>query len=60
LQQFAADEKAREEIAPRVALKSLGENHLYQDLGLENRIQMGKLMKTLFPALAAQKPQDKL
>jgi len=60
LQKYASDDKAKLEVAPLVALKSLAPNHLYQDLGLDNRIQMGKLMKKNFPSLAEKKPEDKL
>lgn len=56
----AADTHAREKIAPLVAEKSLEMNHLYQDLGLKNRIEMGKFMKQHFPTLAAMKPKEKL
>ncbi len=51
---------SRDYIAPLVAKKSLLANHLYEDLGFKNRIQMGKFMKLHFPRLAANKPKDKL
>ena len=60
LQKYAADNYAKESIAPLVAEKSLLMNHLYQDLGLNNRIEMGKFMKKHFPKLSEQKPKDKL
>jgi len=60
LQHYAKDEEAKKIAAPLVAQKSLEANHLYQDLGFDNRIQMGKFMKEHFPTLADQKPADKL
>ena len=60
LQNHSVDEYAKNTIAPLVAQKSLLMNHLYQDLGLNNRIEMGKFMKKHFPTLASKKPQDKL
>lgn len=60
LKKYAVDEEARYCIAPLIALKSLEMNHLYQDLGFKNRIQMGSYMKQHFPQLAEIKPKDKL
>ena len=60
LQSFAKDDYAKDEIAPLVAQKSLQGNHLYEDLGFQSRTQMGKFMKEHFPALASQKPVEKL
>ncbi len=60
LSSYAVDEYAKDTIAPLVAEKSLLKNHLYQDLGLNNRIEMGKFMKKHFPTLASKKPKDKL
>lgn len=60
LQQYAKDEKAFHETAPYLAKVSLEMNHLYQDLGFENRTQMGKYMKEHFPSLCEIKPADKL
>ena len=60
LASHAVDEYAKDTIAPLVAEKSLLMNHLYQDLALNNRIEMGKFMKKHFPTLASKKPQDKL
>ena len=60
LRAHAADRYAHETVAPMVAEKSLEMNHLYQDLGLPNRIEMGKFMKKHFPALAQKKPQETL
>jgi len=60
LQEYAKDEKAFKEVAPHLAKISLEMNHLYQDLGFDNRTQMGKYMKEHFPKLAELKPADKL
>jgi nitrogen fixation protein NifQ len=60
LQSYAKDEFAKNTIAPYVARVSLLENHLYEDLGFNSRVQMGKYMKEHFPRLAEKKPQDKL
>ncbi len=60
LTSHAVDDYTKDTIAPLVAEKSLLMNHLYQDLGLNNRIEMGKFMKKHFPTLASKKPQDKL
>jgi nitrogen fixation protein NifQ len=60
LQSYAKDNYAKDEIAPHIAQKSLEMNHLYQDLGFKNRIQMGKYMNEHFPKLAELKPAQKL
>lgn len=60
LKKYAVDEEARYVIAPLVARKSLEMNHLYQDLGFKNRIQMGSFMAKYFPHLAELKPKEKL
>lgn len=60
LKKYAADDEARYVIAPLVAAKSLEMNHLYQDLGFRNRVQMGTFMATHFPHLAELKPKEKL
>lgn len=60
LRSHAVSEFAVHTVAPLVAKKSLMMNHLYQDLGFKNRLEMGKFMKTYFPTLAASKPKDKL
>ncbi|MDM5270813.1 nitrogen fixation protein NifQ [Sulfurovum sp. zt1-1] len=57
---YAADSYARDTIAPLVALKSLEMNHLYEDLGMKSRTEMGKFMAMHFPDLAAKKPKEKL
>ena len=56
----AADRYASSELAPLIASKSLEMNHLYEDLGMKSRTEMGKFMSKHFPTLAAQKPKDKL
>ena len=60
LQFFAKDEHSKNEIAPHVAKVSLEMNHLYQDLGFKNRIEMGRFMKEYFPSLCEIKPSDTL
>lgn len=60
LKKYAIDDEARYIIAPHVAKTSLEMNHLYQDLGFKNRIQMGEFMKKHFPHLAEIKSKDKL
>jgi len=47
-------------IAPWIAYESLKMGHLYEDLGLGSRTEMGKFMKKNFPLLASKKPKDKL
>jgi nitrogen fixation protein NifQ len=60
LKKYAIDDEARYIIAPLIAKKSLEMNHLYQDLGFKNRIEMGQFMARHFPRLAELKPKDKL
>jgi nitrogen fixation protein NifQ len=60
LKKYAINDEARYVIAPLIAKKSLEMNHLYQDLGFKNRIQMGAYMSQHFPQLAQMKPKDKL
>lgn len=57
---YGVDSNAQDVLAPWIAKESLKMNHLYQDLGLNNRIEMGKFMTKNFPLLAAKKPKDKL
>jgi nitrogen fixation protein NifQ len=35
-------------------------NHLYQDLGFQNRMQMARFMQYHFPKLSANKPKEVL
>ncbi len=60
LKKYAIDDEARYAVAPHVARVSLEMNHLYQDLGFKNRIEMGQFMKRHFPRLAEMKPKEKL
>lgn len=60
LKKYAVNDEARYVVAPLIARKSLEMNHLYQDLGFKNRIQMGAYMTEHFPRLAALKPKEKL
>jgi len=60
LKKYAIDDESRYVIAPLIAKKSLEMNHLYQDLGFKNRIEMGQFMTRHFPRLAALKPKEKL
>lgn len=60
LKKYAINDEARYIIAPHVAKKSLEMNHLYQDMGFKNRIEMGQYMKRYFPHLSEMKPKDKL
>ncbi|HHD75914.1 MAG TPA: hydrogenase [Campylobacterales bacterium] len=60
LQVYAKNDTAKWEIAPHVARTSLKMGHLYADLGLRNRFEMGQYMKKHFPNLAKKKPKNKL
>lgn len=60
LQKYAKNRYSKYVIAPHLAAMSIKENHLYQDMGFKNRVQMGKYMKCHFPELAQLKPLDKL
>lgn len=60
LVKHAVNEQAKTVLAPRIARHSLMMNHLYEDLGLPSRTEMGKMMKANFPTLAAGKPKEKL
>ncbi|MBU0721052.1 nitrogen fixation protein NifQ [bacterium] len=51
---------AHDVLAPWIAHKSLEMGHLYSDLGLKSRTEMGKFMKKNFPDLAKRKPKEKL
>ena len=48
----------RAEVAGRVALACLGDNHLWQDLQLANRGELGVLLRRWFPELAAKNTGD--
>jgi len=60
LQLYAKDDYAKNSVAPLVATTSLLKNHLYQDLGFKNRVEMGRFMSLHFPKLDALKPKEKL
>lgn len=60
LQSYAGDKYSKDVIAPHVAKVSLMMNHLYQDLNLKSRVNMGKYMKKHFPKLSKNKPLGKL
>ncbi|MFT7003363.1 MAG: nitrogen fixation protein NifQ [Sulfurimonas sp.] len=60
LQHFAKDEHSKTVIVPHLAKVSLEMNHLYEDLGFKNRIEMGRYMKEYFPKLCEIKPTDTL
>ena len=45
-------------LAHAIASASLGENHLWQDLGLPSRAVLSQLMQTHFPSLAAKNVGD--
>ena len=59
LQLHANDDYARDELAPWIAKTSLQMGHLYSDLGLASREEMGAFMKKNFTSLAKLKPEDK-
>jgi len=60
LEFFAKDEYSKTKIAPHIAKVSLEMNHLYEDLGFKNRIEMGRYMSEHFPKLSAMKPKETL
>lgn len=53
----ASNEMAYNLLANEIAQKSVLLNHLYEDLGLDNRGEMNKLMNDNFKALAKIKPE---
>ena len=59
LQAHANDEYAKNELSPWIAKTSLQMGHLYSDLGLESRKEMGEFMCKHFSSLAKLKPEDK-
>lgn len=58
LQLHANDKYSRDILAPWIAKTSIQMGHLYSDLGLASREEMGKLMSANFTKLASQKPND--
>lgn len=60
LQMHSVNSFTHDVLAPWIAYKSLAMGHLYSDLGLESRTEMGRFMQRNFPTLAQNKPKDKL
>jgi nitrogen fixation protein NifQ len=54
----ANDDYAKNELAPLIAKTSILMGHLYSDLGLASREEMGKLMSANFSSLAILKPSE--
>lgn len=46
------------DLAAFIASACMGDNHLWQDMGLPNRTALTELMQTRFPALAAKNTGD--
>jgi nitrogen fixation protein NifQ len=59
LQSHANDDYARNELSSWIAKTSLQMGHLYSDLGLKSRKEMGEFMEKHFTSLAKLKPEDK-
>lgn len=47
-----------ERVALTLAVASLGDNHLWQDLGLASRAELSALMQRWFPSLVAKNEAD--
>lgn len=47
-----------DEVALAIAVASLGDNHLWQDLGLASRAELSALMRHWFPALVRKNVGD--
>lgn len=58
LTKHANDAFAKDNLAPLIAKTSIEMGHLYSDLGLPSREEMGKLMSANFSSLAKLKPSD--
>jgi len=56
LQKHANDDYAKNELATLISKTSIEMGHLYSDLGLASREEMGKLMSANFSSLAKLKP----
>jgi nitrogen fixation protein NifQ len=54
----AADTQETERVALTIAIASLGDNHLWQDLQLASRAELSALMRRWFPALVAKNAGD--
>src|SRR5512143_2313749 len=50
--------EAAEAVAGRVAASCLGDDHLWQDMGLKNRDELSDIMRTYFGPLAAKNTSD--
>jgi nitrogen fixation protein NifQ len=48
------DSDATRDLAVFIATACMGDNHLWQDMGLPNRAVLSELMQTRFPGLAAR------
>ena len=59
LQEHANSDYSKNDLAPWIAKASLQLGHLYSDLGLSSRKEMGELMTKHFSSLAKLKPEDK-
>lgn len=53
-----ADHPERNQVAEQIAVACLGDQHLWQDLGLPSRRELSALFEHWFPALAARNSQD--
>ncbi len=58
LVKHANNEAVKTTLAPLIAKTSIEMGHLYSDLGLPTREEMGKLMSANFSTLAKIKPDD--
>jgi nitrogen fixation protein NifQ len=58
LVKHANNEAIKTTLAPLIAKTSIEMGHLYSDLGLPSRAEMGKLMSANFSTLAKMKPDD--
>lgn len=58
LQKHANDAHAKDTLAPWIAKTSLRMGHLYSDLGLISRKEMGRFMSKNFTSLADVKPDN--
>ncbi|WP_277641714.1 nitrogen fixation protein NifQ [Wolinella succinogenes] len=59
LQEHAASPYAKEVIAPMIAERAYGKNHLYEDMGFPSRKDYNAFMAIHFPLLAQEKPKEK-
>lgn len=58
LQKNSNDDYAKNTLAPLIAKTSIKMGHLYSDLGLPSRREMGRLMSANYTSLASKKPPD--